>query len=73
MRYTTLNEYLKKRFGCKVYKLSLDGGFTCPVRDGALDARGCIFCSEGGSGEFSQSRSLAITEQLERAKYLRAR
>ncbi len=70
MRYTTLNEYLKKRFGCKVYKLSLDGGFTCPVRDGTLDTRGCIFCSEGGSGEFSQSRSLAITEQLERAKDL---
>ena len=70
MRYTTLNEYLKKRFGCKVYKLSLDGGFTCPVRDGTLDTRGCIFCSEGGSGEFSQSRSLAITEQLERAKEL---
>ncbi len=70
MKYTTLNSYLKERFGCKVYKLALDGGFTCPNRDGAIDTRGCIFCSEGGSGEFAQSRKLSITEQLESGKAL---
>lgn len=68
MRYTTLNSYLKKRFGCKVYKLSLDGGFTCPNRDGTLGTRGCIFCSMGGSGEFAESRELDITVQIENAK-----
>ncbi len=66
--FYSLNEYLRKKFGCKVYKLSLSGGFTCPNRDGTLDRRGCIFCSEGGSGEFSQSRSLGISRQIELAK-----
>lgn len=70
MEYLSLNEYLKKRFGCKVYKLAIDGGFTCPNRDGTLDTRGCIFCSKGGSGEFAGSRELSITEQLEGAKGL---
>ena len=64
----TLNESLKKRFGSKVYKIALDGGFTCPVRDGKLDTRGCIFCSAGGSGEFASDRSLSITEQIEQGK-----
>lgn len=68
MEYTTLNTYLKERFGCKVYKLAIDGGFTCPNRDGALDTRGCIFCSRGGSGDFAESRDLSITEQIENAK-----
>ena len=68
MKYTTLNAYLKKRFGVKVYKLAIDGGFTCPNRDGTLDTRGCIFCSEGGSGEFAEDRNLCITEQINRAK-----
>ncbi|MGN0523079.1 MAG: TIGR01212 family radical SAM protein [Eubacterium sp.] len=68
MEYTTLNAYLKERFGCKVYKLALDGGFTCPNRDGALDTRGCIFCSRGGSGDFAESRDLSITRQIENAK-----
>ena len=70
MKYTTLNSYLKERFGCKVYKLALDGGFTCPNRDGTLGTRGCIFCSKGGSGEFAQSSKLSITEQLEKGKAL---
>ena len=64
----TASEYLKARFGCKVYRIALDGGFTCPVRDGTLDTRGCIFCSAGGSGEFAQDRSLSVTEQIERGK-----
>ncbi len=68
MTYTTLNAYLKERFGCKVYKIAIDGGFTCPNRDGTLGTRGCIFCSAGGSGDFAESPSLSITEQLERGK-----
>lgn len=66
--YRTLNEYYKERFGCKVYKLSLDAGFTCPNRDGTLGTRGCIFCSVAGSGEFAEKRCSSITDQLERAK-----
>ncbi|MBQ9579985.1 MAG: TIGR01212 family radical SAM protein [Lachnospiraceae bacterium] len=63
-----LNDYLVDRFGCKVYKIALSGGFTCPNRDGTLDTRGCIFCSEGGSGEFSEDSAFSITEQIERGK-----
>jgi radical SAM protein (TIGR01212 family) len=66
--YKTLNEHYKERFGCKVYKLSIDGGFTCPNRDGTIGTKGCIFCSEKGSGEFSEEYSGNITEQLEKAK-----
>ena len=66
--YSDLNTYLKKTFGKKVYKLSLDAGFTCPNRDGSIDTRGCSFCSAGGSGEFAASRHLTITEQIEEAK-----
>ena len=51
--YRSLNKYLRQKFGCKVYKLALDGGFTCPNRDGTLDTRGCIFCSGKGSGDFA--------------------
>ena len=51
--YYSLNHHLKERFGQKVFKIALDGGFTCPNRDGTLGERGCIFCSEGGSGDFS--------------------
>ena len=68
MKYTTLNSYLKEKFGCKVYKISLDCGFTCPNRDGTLGYDGCIFCSEGGSGDFAESRSLSVTEQIEAGK-----
>ncbi len=63
-----LNEYLRIKFGCKVYKIALNGGFTCPNRDGKLGTRGCIFCSEGGSGEFAESARLSITEQIEHGK-----
>lgn len=68
MKYTTLNSYLKKRYGCKVYKISLDCGFTCPNRDGTLSTGGCIFCSKGGSGDFAQNRELSVTEQIESGK-----
>ena len=68
MYYYSLNEYLKQTFGEKVYKLSLDGGMTCPNRDGTLDTRGCIFCSAGGSGEFAAERGKSVAAQIEEAK-----
>ena len=70
MKYYSLNNYLKDTFGCKVYKIAIDGGFTCPNRDGTIDTRGCIFCSKGGSGDFAQSRKLSVTEQIEEGKKL---
>ena len=54
--YYSLDAYLKKTFGEKVYKLSLDGGMTCPNRDGTCGDRGCIFCSAGGSGGFCRGQ-----------------
>lgn len=69
-RYYSLDYYLKEQFGDKIYKLSLNGGMSCPNRDGTLGKRGCIFCSEGGSGDFSASSRLSITEQIEQAKLL---
>ena len=70
MSYYSVSDFYKKLFGSKVYKLSLDAGCTCPVRDGSLDSRGCIFCSQNGSGDFVPSRSLSISEQIEEAKKL---
>lgn len=70
MKYYSVNEYYKKTFGHKVYKLSLDAGCTCPTRDGTKGYGGCIFCSASGSGEFSSDRNLSITEQIEKAKLL---
>ena len=67
MAYRTLNEHYRDKFGCKVYKLSLDAGMTCPNRDGTLDTRGCIFCSACGGGEFAES-GVSIPEQLQSAK-----
>ena len=61
-----LSQYYREKFGCKIYKLSLDGGFTCPNRDGSLGTRGCIFCT--GSGEFAEGGPEPIAVQLERAK-----
>ncbi len=61
-----LSEYYKEKFGCKVYKLSLDGGFSCPNRDGTLGTGGCIFCT--GSAEFAEGGPDPIAVQLERAK-----
>ena len=67
-RYYSLNRYLRETFGEKVYKLALDGGMTCPNRDGRIGTGGCIFCSEGGSGEFAEGRCGSIREQIRRAK-----
>ena len=66
--YFSLDHYLKQTFGEKVYRLSLNGGMTCPNRDGTLDSRGCIFCSAGGSGDFATAPSLSVTEQITQAK-----
>ncbi|MBQ9838899.1 MAG: TIGR01212 family radical SAM protein [Oscillospiraceae bacterium] len=65
--YKTANDYYKEKYGCKVYKLSLDGGFTCPNRDGTVSTGGCIFCSAMGGGEFAE-RGTDIVTQLEKAK-----
>lgn len=62
--YRSLNFHLKELFHEKVYKLSLDGGMTCPNRDGTVGSGGCIFCSEGGSGDFAASRTLSVTDQI---------
>lgn len=66
--YYSIDYYLKQTYGEKVYRLSLNGGMTCPNRDGTLGERGCIFCSEGGSGDFASSPALSITEQIVSAK-----
>ncbi len=63
----TMNDYCREKFGKKLYKLSLDGGFTCPNRDGTKGTGGCIFCSSSGSGDFAQSGD-NIYEQIEKAK-----
>ncbi len=68
MRIYTLNQYLRDTFGQKLYKIALDGGFTCPNRDGTIDTRGCIFCSGSGSGEFAGDCTMSITQQIERGK-----
>ncbi|MBP3808945.1 MAG: TIGR01212 family radical SAM protein [Eubacterium sp.] len=68
LKQRTLNQYLRERFGRKIYKISISGGFTCPNRDGTLDTRGCIFCSAGGSGDFAEDKNLSITEQIDLGK-----
>ena len=65
--YKTANEHYQERFGCKVYKLSIDAGFTCPNRDGTLGTGGCIFCSGYGGGEFAE-KGCSVATQLEQAK-----
>lgn len=67
-RYHSLDYYLRQTYQTKMYKISLDGGMTCPNRDGTLGHQGCIFCSAGGSGDFAADRSLSITEQIEQGK-----
>ena len=68
MTYTTLSQHYRRKFGCKVYKLALDAGFTCPNRDGTVGTGGCIFCSKYGGGEFAQGQCSSIADQLAKAK-----
>ena len=63
-RYRSYSSFLKERFGKKVYKICIDGGFTCPNRDVTISFSGCTFCSEGGSGDFCESASLSIKDQI---------
>lgn len=70
MKYLSANQYIKNKFGQKIYKISLDGGFTCPNRDGTIDTRACIFCSTYGSGDYAQDSRLSITDQIEEGKRL---
>lgn len=65
--YHSLDYELKKRFGKKVYKVSLDAGMTCPNRDGTLGTRGCIFCSAGGSGDFAARETNSVITQIDQA------
>lgn len=64
--YHSFDYMLKERFGEKIYKVALNGGMTCPNRDGTLGSRGCIFCSAGGSGDFAGNRQDSITQQIEK-------
>lgn len=66
--YHSLDYMLRERFGEKVYKLTLNGGMTCPNRDGKLGTRGCIFCSAGGSGDFAADAQQSITAQIKHQK-----
>ena len=68
MRYRSANDYMRHIFGYKVYKISINGGFTCPNRDGSLGVGGCIFCSGEGSGDFSEDAELSVNEQIESGK-----
>ena len=70
LNYTSLNTYLRAKFGCKVYKVAINAGFTCPNRDGTKGYKGCIFCSQGGSGEFAGDPAMSVTEQIEQGKRL---
>lgn len=63
--YRSLDYMLRERFGEKIYKVTLNGGMSCPNRDGTLGNRGCIFCSAGGSGDFAADASLSVTEQID--------
>ena len=62
--YHSLDYEMKRQFGCKVYRLALDGGCSCPNRDGKIGYGGCIFCSAGGSGDFAADRRLSVTQQI---------
>ena len=64
--YHSFDYMLKERFSCKIYKTALNGGMTCPNRDGTLGERGCIFCSQGGSGDFAGDRRDSINKQAEK-------
>ncbi|MCD6184521.1 MAG: TIGR01212 family radical SAM protein [Deltaproteobacteria bacterium] len=67
-RYNDLNGYFRKIFGCRVQKISIDAGLSCPNRDGTISTGGCIYCNAKGSGTGAHSRGLSITEQLDKGK-----
>ena len=67
-RYNNLNYFLRRKFGQKVFKVSLDAGFSCPNRDGTLSSKGCLFCSSRGSGDFAGRRGSRLEEQFAEVK-----
>lgn len=72
-RYHSLNYFLREKFGEKVFKISLDGGFSCPNRDGKISKGGCVFCSERGSGDYAGDRHLSISDQFDDIKEMMAK
>ncbi|NJD90731.1 MAG: TIGR01212 family radical SAM protein [Geobacter sp.] len=72
-RYTPFSEELKRVFGCRVHRISIDAGFTCPNRDGTVGRDGCVFCSDRGAGSFGIARGLSIAGQLEHGKEIMVR
>jgi radical SAM protein (TIGR01212 family) len=71
--YNTFSDALKRIFGCKVQRISVDAGFSCPNRDGSLDTKGCIYCGGHGSGSYGIIRNLSVAEQLEDGKEIMRR
>ena len=67
-RYNPFSEALKRQFGCRVHRISVDAGFSCPNRDGTAGVGGCIFCSDRGSGSYGIARGLSVAGQLEDGK-----
>ncbi|MGD9120455.1 MAG: TIGR01212 family radical SAM protein, partial [Desulfobacterales bacterium] len=63
-RYTDFNTYLRHVFGCRVQKITIDAGLTCPNRDGTISTGGCIYCNSRGSGTGAHARGLSVTQQL---------
>ena len=66
--FYSANDYYREKFGSKIIKIAIDGGFTCPNRDGKLSTKACIFCSAKGSGDLQAIRVLSVTEQFEQMK-----
>ena len=67
-RYNAFSDELKRTFGCRVHRISVDAGFTCPNRDGIVGTGGCIYCGEEGSGSLGIARGLSVSQQLEDGK-----
>lgn len=67
-RYNSLNYFLRNKFGGKIFKISLDAGFSCPNRDGTISSGGCVFCSARGSGDFAGDRKFSISDQFDDRK-----
>src|SRR5512144_2884964 len=72
-RYNAFSEELKRTFGCRVHRISVDPGFTCPNRDGKRGTEGCIYCGGAGSGSFGIARGLPVTAQIEEGKEVMVR
>ncbi len=66
--YREYSSYLREQFGCRVQKITVDAGLTCPNRDGTLGRGGCVYCNPSGSGTGAAARGIGITEQLEQGR-----